>query len=155
MFIHQINGNYDNYLSMMLERTPTLFLHFARQVENEPEVIAWIQGKCKSKRNYYSPVLHQILMLTGKLSHETVFTEAEAQAQAQAAIFGINNPEGMSEDLAEVILDQIIQYIDPKDTDYYGDDIVAKINRNKESILCRTGNDKIVNYICSYFNLQI
>ena len=57
--------DYNNNLSELLEAKPRQFLEEIKT--QTPKTREWATYKCKSYYNWYSPPLHQLVRITGKL----------------------------------------------------------------------------------------
>tara|TARA_B100000963_G_C22573728_1_gene647352 strand:- start:914 stop:1447 length:534 start_codon:yes stop_codon:yes gene_type:complete len=131
-----------NTLSNMLESDPQTFLRYIRK--NELLTQEWISGECKNYHNWYSPAVHQLIILTGKLN--TPAKEGE--------FFGSSMPWGIPEDLAIEIFRELTKYrICWDDTDYYGDNLERLLRRRHQLLTYRTGNEKLIQEVCHYFRL--
>ena len=133
-----------NNLSELLETNPQLFLQYIKN--KTPSNIEWANQGCKSYNNWFSPPLHQLVRLTGKLVNPPPNNNHE--------FFGSLIPDGISEELALEIFHELKKFnLDHEDTDYYQENL-EEFLRNREDTIChRTGNERLVKAICKYFQL--
>ena len=139
-----MTDNQMNNLSDILETKPQLFLQYIKN--KTPSTIEWANQGCKSYHNWFSPPLHQLVRLTGKLVKPSPNNNHE--------FFVSLIPDGIPEELALEIFHELKKYnLDPEDTDYYQENL-EEFLRNREDTIChRTGNERLVKAICKYFQL--
>ena len=138
------NLDYNKYLSNLLETEPERFLEEIRT--QTPKTIEWVSQKCKNYHNWFSPPLHQLVRITGKL--------VKPNQVEVGSYFGEQLPDGIPEDLALEIFEELKKYnLNPEDTDYYGHNLSQFLARRHQTISNRTGNEHLIQSICSYFQL--
>ncbi len=144
MTYENINPDTDmNFLSKMLEQAPELFYEFLKAPCNQEYVKWWVSGGCKSYRNYYSPALFQVIMITGELITEN-----------KLSFFGSYLRKGISNELACQIAREIFKHNpDPEDTNYYDNNLSVYIKNNikKKGLTSRRGNERFLLFLYKHF----
>ena len=139
------DGPSSNKLTDMLVGNPEEFLLHIKN--HQEEVRSWVLGGCKTYRDWGSPAVHQLVMLTGELVRKPA-TELESR------FFGGINPEGIPEDLAIEIFNELSKYpINHLDTNYYGENLQEIFGHYQWRLYTRTGNEMLLKTICEHFGL--
>ena len=145
-------GPSSNELTDMLVGNPAGFLEHIRN--HKDEVHSWVLGECKTYKDWGSPAIHQLVMLTGELVRKPT-------TELGSRFFGGRNPEGIPEDLAIEIFNELSKYpiihedttITHLDTNYYGENLEEFLCDYQWRPYCRTGNEKLLQTICEHFGL--
>ena len=139
-------GPSSNKLTDMLVRNPQEFLKYIKI--HKEEVRAWVLGGCKTYRDWGSPAIHQLVMLTGELVRKPT-------TELASRFFGGRNPEGIPEDLAVEIFNELSNFpINHLDTNYYGENLEDFFGHYQWRSYYRTGNEKLLQIICKHFGLK-
>ena len=124
-----------------MEKYPLTFLEILKDRSNDDKIKEWVNGGSKVYDNWFSPPLIQLFYLTGILVDDT-----------QGPFFGSNTI--IDEKLACDIFDLLTShtFIDPYDTNYYGENIFTLINTDQYTINKRKHNQLFINHIKKYYN---
>ena len=138
-------GPSSNKATDMLVENPSGFLQHIKN--HKEEVRSWVLGGCKTYRDWGSPAIHQLVMLTGELVRKPT-------TELASRFFGGRNPEGIPEDLALEIFNELCKYpINHLDTNCYGENLEEIFGHYQWKSYYRTGNDKLLQKICERFGL--
>ena len=140
-------GPRSNKLTDMLVGNPEEFLEHIMNHKNKDEVLLWVSGGCQTYRDWGSPAIHQLVMLTGELARKPA-------TELASRFFGGKSPTGIPEDLAVEIFNELSKYpINHQDTNHYGENLEEIFGNYQWRPYYRTGNEKLLRKICEHFGL--
>ena len=129
------------HYSDILEKDPITFLGLLKDRDNSKKIKEWVNGGSKKYENWFSPPLIQLFYLTGILVDDK-----------QDDFFGSNTI--IDEKLACEIFDLLAShtFVNPYDTNYYGENIFTLINSDQYKINKRKNNQLFIDHIKNYYN---
>ena len=125
--------------SNLLENDPVMFKMYLKNPIYKNQIQKWVHEDCKLYRNWYSPVIHQLFYLTGKLL-----------TQNKSNFFG--SKIEIDQDLACELFDLLLPFNpNPNDTNYYDENLYQLITNRKSCLTERKENEVFIKHIMTHY----
>jgi hypothetical protein len=133
---------YSHPITNILEKDPEQFKEYLENPDNDRSIQRWVTVDAKVYHTWYSPVMHQLYYLTGKLVTEK-----------RNSFFGSHTE--IDEYLACELFDLLLPFHpNPEDTNYYDENLYQLITRRKSGLTQRTHNQVFIKHIMTYYKWE-